>query len=189
MLPANLKFRPLTLATWGDFAKLFGGRGACGGCWCMSWRIMPKEFRLNKGEGNKKAMKKLVKDAEPIGVIAYIKNEPVGWCAVAPREKFIRLENSRVLRRIDNQPVWSITCFFIARPYRRMGLSEEMLKGVIEYCKKRKVKILEAYPVKPYSKNMPAAFAWTGFVSAFRQAGFEIAKQWSKSRPMMRYYL
>jgi len=189
MSPKNLKFCPLTIERWDDFAKLFGERGACGGCWCMSWRITPKEFHKQKGEGNKKAMRNLVKAGEPIGVIAYVKDEPVGWCAVAPREKFIRLENSRVLRRIDDQPVWSISCFFIAKQYRRMGLSVELLNGVIKYCRKKKVKIIEAYPIKPYSKSMPAAFAWTGIISAFEKTGFTVAKKWSKFRPIMRYYL
>jgi GNAT superfamily N-acetyltransferase len=182
-------FRPLSPERWADFEKLFGERGACGGCWCMSWRIPPKEFQKNKGQGNKTAMRKLVRAGEQIGIIGYLNKEPVAWCAVAPREKYSRLENSRVLRRIDDQPVWSITCFFIAKPCRRMGLSVEMLKGVIAFCKKKKIEILEAYPIRPYSKNMPAAFAWTGFVSAFEKAGFVEAKRWSKSRPIMRYYL
>jgi hypothetical protein len=185
----NLKFHPLTIDRWNDFGKLFGERGACGGCWCMSWRLSPKEFTKGKGHGNKKAMQKLVKAEEPIGIIAYIKDEPVGWCAVAPREKFIRLENSKVLKRIDDQPVWSISCFFIAKPYRRMALSVEILKGVIKFCTKKKVQVLEAYPIKPYSKNIPAAFAWTGIISAFEKAGFVVAKRWSKSRPIMRYYI
>ena len=140
---SNLKCFPLEKSRWEDFEELFGERGACGGCWCMAWRIKSKDFDKQKGAGNKKAMKKIVNKNETPGIIGYIDGKPVGWCAVAPREKFIRLENSRVLKKIDDKPVWSITCFFIAKPYRRQGLSIELLKGVVEFCKKKKVLIDE----------------------------------------------
>ncbi len=155
----------------------------------MTWRLKSSVFEKLKGSGNKKAMRNLVKKKEQIGLIAYIKKQPVGWCAVAPRDKFIRLEKSRVLKKIDDEPVWSITCFFILKEYRRMGLSSELLKGVIKFCIKKKVKILEGYPTVPYTAEVPAAFAWTGIPSAFEKAGFEEAARRSRSRPIMRYYL
>jgi GNAT superfamily N-acetyltransferase len=185
----KLTFKALSEDTWKDFVKLMGERGGCGGCWCMTWRAQPKEFSKNKGAGNKRAMHKLVKAGEPIGVIGYLNAEPIGWCAVAPREKFIRLENSRVLKRIDDRPVWSVTCFFVIKEYRRKGLSTELLKGVIKYCRKNRVKIIEGYPSVPYSTNIPAAFAWTGIPSAFKKAGFKMAARRSRTRPIMRYYL
>jgi hypothetical protein len=120
-LISKLSFHSLTPERWKDFEKLFGERGACGGCWCMSWLLTRKEFDANKGRGNKRKMKALVnKKAEP-GIIAYLRNEPVGWCAVAPREIYTRLENSKVLKRIDDQPVWSIPCFFIRIQKKRFS--------------------------------------------------------------------
>ncbi|MCX6825815.1 MAG: GNAT family N-acetyltransferase, partial [candidate division Zixibacteria bacterium] len=100
-----------------------------------------------------------------------------------------RLENSRVLRPVDDRPVWSITCFFVVKEYRRKGLSTELLKGVIAYCKQKRVKIIEGYPSVPYSDNIPAAFAWTGIPSAFKKAGFKVAARRSARRPIMRYSL
>jgi len=155
----------------------------------MSWRLKSSDFNKLKGAGNKRAMKHLVDRKEQIGIIAYAGKEPVGWCAVAPREKFIRLENSKVLARIDEEKVWSITCFFIKKGFRRKGLSVELLKAVIEFGKKKRVKVLEGYPTVPYNSNIPAAFAWTGIPSAFVKAGFVEAARRSKSRPIMRYYL
>ena len=185
----KLTFKPLTISTWNDFVQLFGERGACGGCWCMSWRQTPADYKKLKGEKNKKAMKKLVEREEQIGIIAYDGDKPMGWCAVAPREQYIKLQASRVLKPIDEQKVWSIPCFFLAKEYRRQGLSSEILKGVIAYCKKKKIKILEAYPIIPYSDNMPAVFAWTGMLSSFLKAGFVEEKRWSKVRPIVRCYL
>ena len=184
----KLSFKPLSKETWKDFEYLFGERGACGGCWCMSWRLKKSEFDKNKGKGNKALMHKLVNKKEETGILFYIDKEPIGWCSVAPREDFLRLNNSKVLGKIDDKPVWSIVCFFIDKKYRQTGLSSEILKGVITYYKKKKVKILEGYPTEPYSENMPAAFAWTGFTSAFIKAGFKEVERRSKVRPIMRYY-
>ena len=186
---SKISFKELTKGTWQDFETLFGEKGACGGCWCMYWRLRNKEFENQKGEGNKRAMKKLVSKNEQIGIIMYLNNEPIGWCSVAPREDFIRLANSKILKPIDEKLVWSITCFFIDKNFRRQGYSVKMLKGVIDYCKKRKVRILEGYPVEPKKDKMPPAFAWTGIAAAFSQAGFKEVARRSETRPVMRYII
>ncbi len=185
----RLTFHPLTKKRWEDFEELFGERGACGGCWCMSWRLARADFERQKGGKNRRAMKRLVANGEQVGIIAYHNGMPIGWCAIAPREKYVKLENTRVLMRIDDRPVWSIPCFFIAKEFRRKGLSVEILKGVIAFGRKNGVKILEAYPIIPYSPNIPAPFAWTGILSSFKKAGFVKEKRWSKARPIVRYYL
>ena len=185
----QINWRPLTPDCWHDFEKLLGERGGCGGCWCMSWRLQPADFKKQKGAGNKQAMAELVRQNQAVGILAYYGDQVIGWCAVSPREKYVRLENSRVLARIDDQPVWSVTCFFVAKSYRRQGISVELIKGVIEYCRQQGVKIIEAYPYEPYSKDIPAVFAWTGIPSAFEKAGFIVAACRSAARPIMRYYL
>lgn len=186
---SNFVFEELTTATWTDFEKLFGVRGACGGCWCMAWRIQKSDFDKNKGAGNKKAMKGLVKQGKVIGILAYEGKEPIGWCSVAPREEFIRLEKSRVLQPIDDKPVWSVSCLFIAKSYRKKGISSQLLEAAVKFAEKKGAKIVEGYPTYPYGDNTPAAFAWTGIPSAFEKAGFEEAGRRSKARPIMRYYI
>lgn len=185
----SIEFKPLTGETWPHFEMLFGEKGACGGCWCMWWRLKRSEFEKQKGEKNKEAMRQIVKSGEIPGIIAYYKQEPVAWCSVAPREIFPPLNRSRVLKAVDDKPVWSIVCFFIAKPYRKMGLSVRMLEYVIEYCRKQGAKILEGYPVHPKKPGMPDVFAWTGFLSAFQKAGFKEVARRSPTRPIMRYEL
>lgn len=184
----NLEIYPLDITRWSDFETLLGARGGCGGCWCMSWRLKKSDFERQKGDTNKLAMKTLVEQNEKVGILAYIDGKPIGWCAVAPREVYLKLKNSRVWKSIDNESVWSITCFYIAKSYRRKGLSLELLKGVINYCQANNVKIIEGYPVEPYGDNIPAAFAWTGMPNAFEKAGFIVAERRSKLKPIMRYY-
>ena len=208
MTKKGLKFKQLTKSTWKDFETLFGERGACGGCWCMYMRQKRQEFKQLKGENNKKEMKKLVDKKTTIGLIAYIGKEPVGWCSVAPREDFVRFETSKVLKPVDDKPVWSIVCFFVDKKYRKQGLSVEIIKGAVEFCRKlseaskipgkssskekkagQPRRIIEGYPVVPYKENIPAAFAWNGLPNAFIKAGFKEVARRSKTRPIMRYYL
>ena len=154
----------------------------------MTWRLQKAEYDRLKGDGNKKAIQRLVKKDEPIGMLAFVGDEPAGWCAVAPREKYVRLQSSRVLKPIDDKPVWSVSCFFIARPFRRQGLSVKLLKATLTYAKKEGAKIVEAYPLVPKDKKMPDVFAWTGILSSFIAAGFEEERRHSESRPIVRYY-
>ena len=107
------QFHRLTPERWTDFEELFGERGAAGGCWCMWWRLTQREFDAQKGEGNRRAMKAIVDSGRVPGVLAYHEGQPVGWCSVAPREEFPRLGRSRILKPVDDEPVWSVVCFFI----------------------------------------------------------------------------
>ena len=84
----DLSFKILTPNQWEDFVELFGERGACGGCWCMLWRLSRKQYGQQKGNGNKSAMKALVDSGEVPGILAYFGTKAVGWCAIAPRERY-----------------------------------------------------------------------------------------------------
>jgi len=186
---SDLDSHPVTAKRWKDLETLFGERGACGGCWCMWWRLSRSQFNKQKGVGNKKALKKIVASGEIPGILAYSNGEPIGWCSVAPRERFPVLERSRILKRIDEKPVWSVVCFFVAKPFRRKEVTIELLKAAIEYAKKCGAKIVEGYPVEPKKTKMPDVFAYTGLASAFRQAGFVEVLRRSDTRPIMRYFV
>ena len=185
--PAGYRFEPLTPDRWGDLEALFGARGACGGCWCMVWRLRPAEFRVGKGEGNRRAFRAVVKKGPPPGVLAYQGDRPVGWCAVAPRDAYPRLANSRVLAPVDGREVWSVSCLFVRREYRRQGLSEELLKAAAGFAGSLGAEILEGYPTDTQGKDQPAPFVWTGLASAFAKAGFTEVARRSKTRPIMRW--
>ncbi|MGB2696944.1 MAG: GNAT family N-acetyltransferase [Candidatus Zixiibacteriota bacterium] len=182
-----LKFHPLTPKRWTDLEKLFGERGACGGCWCMWWRLKRSQFERQKGKGNKRALKRIVDSGEIPGILAYAKGEPIAWCSVAPREVYKTLERSRILKRVDDQPIWSVVCFFVAKAYRHKMVSVKLLKAAIEHVSRQGGKLVEGYPTEPKKSQMPDAFAWTGLVSAFSKAGFTEVLRRSETRPIMRY--
>jgi len=183
----SLEFLPLTPETWTDFEKLFGEKGACGGCWCMWWRLNRKDFDARKGEGNRNAMKEIVASGRVPGILAYYEEIPIGWCSVAPREQFIRLQNSKILKPVDHQPVWSIVCLFVAKAYRRRGVSIRLLAAAVKYVGARGGKIVEGYAVEPKKKKIADVFAFHGLAAAYREAGFSEAIRRSETRPIMRY--
>ena len=186
----ELSFQPLTTNQWDDFVSLFGERGACGGCWCMLWRLSKKQFESQKGDGNKRAMKAIVDSAEVPGILAYHNTKAIGWCAIAPRSSFPALARSRILQPIDDSPCWSVACLFVDRPYRKKSVSTELLQAATEYAKSQGAELVEGYPVEPKSeKDIPPAFAWTGIPKAFVRAGFREVARRSPTRPIMRIEL
>jgi len=184
--PLKLAIHPLTPERWPDFERLFGERGACGGCWCMFWRLTRAEFEAGKGAGNRSAMKQLVASGKIPGLLAYEGSQAVGWCALAPRETYSALQRSRLLKPLDNQPVWSVSCLFVAKTHRRRGVSVQLLKAAIEHARCQGGVIVEGYPQEPKKTTVPDVFAWTGLASAFRQAGFKECARPSPTRPIMR---
>ena len=184
---AALTVFPLTPERWSDLETLFGTRGACGGCWCMFWRLKNKDFKLMAGEPAKSALQGLVDSGLVPGLIAYEHENPVGWISFGPREDFVRLENSRVLARVDDQPVWSIVCFFIHRKERRKGISTALIKAALAYARANGAKIVEAYPVVPNRPDYPDVYAYTGLYSTFTKLGFVESARRSEKRAVVRY--
>ncbi len=181
-----MEFHPLTIELWNDFEKLFGEKGAYGGCWCMWWRISRAEFERQKGEGNRKAMKEIVKSGEVPGIIAYRKREPIAWCSVAPREKFHSLNRSPVLKRIDKTRVRSIVCFFVAREHRGKGITIDIIKGAVDYVRREGGKVVEAYPTEPRGRRLAPVSSFMGLPSLYKQAGFEECARPSAAKVIMR---
>ena len=184
----DLSFHPLTQKLWRDFEMLFGAHGACGGCWCMYWKLRGREFSDNTGDTARQMQKSIV-DAKTVpGLLAYSEGYPIGWIAVEPRKAYPKLAHSRILKPVDDADVWSVTCFFVGKKHRRKGVTVELLKAAIRHVKKHGGKIVEGYPTDA-GKDQPAPFIYTGTASAFKQAGFYEAARNSPARPIFRYVI
>jgi GNAT superfamily N-acetyltransferase len=155
----------------------------------MYWRLAHAQFEIQKGGQNRKSMKWLVDQGETPGILAYLGGKPIGWCAVAPREKYLRLRRSRVLKPINEQPVWSIVCLLVDKEFRRCGVSVALLRAAADYVQLREGRIVEGYPIEARTSHMPDVFAWTGVASAYRRAGFVERARRSATRPIMRRIL
>ncbi|HEY7699047.1 MAG TPA: GNAT family N-acetyltransferase, partial [Vicinamibacteria bacterium] len=181
----SFEVHPLTRDRWKDFEELFGAKGACGGCWCMYPRLRRSEYERLKGEGNRRAMKKIVDSGRVPGLLGYADGKPVAWCSIEPRELIGSLGRSRVLAPVDDEPVWSIVCLFLAKSHRGRGLSRKMIEAAVRYAKKQGASIVEAYPVEPKKTPMPAVFAYPGLASAYFAAGFREVARRSETRPIV----
>jgi GNAT superfamily N-acetyltransferase len=183
---ARLAFAGLTPERWPDLERLFGGNGACGGCWCMWWRLPGEEFRRAKGADNKSRFRAIVASGAQPGLLAYRDGEPIGWLAVEPRDRYALLARSRALAPIDDKPVWSVTCFFVKAGFRRQGLSLALLNEAKRFVAARGGRLLEGYP-KDLRAGFPGAnSAWMGAASTFVAAGFKEVARRTPTRPIMR---
>jgi len=180
----KLRFAALTPARWDAFAKLFGTSGVTSGCWCMWWRLERKDFRAGLA-ANKRRMKKLVDSGVKPGLLAFSGREAVGWIALAPRGDYPGLAKARTLQPVDDKPVWSVTCFFVAKAHRGRGVTTQLLNAAAEYARKEGATLLEGYPNQPAVK-WPDAGVYTGVVGAFTKAGFKVVAKPSSSRRIMR---
>ncbi|MDJ0721465.1 MAG: GNAT family N-acetyltransferase [Desulfobacterales bacterium] len=182
-----MDFRPLTPGNWNDFETLFGPHGAYGGCWCMWWRLTRKVFERQQGDGNRRAMRAIVASGRVPGILGYRDGRPAAWCSVAPREDFPSLNRSPVLKRLDDQPVWSLVCFYIARDCRRTGLMRAMIGAAVDHVRRQGGTIVEAYPSILKSKKAPPTTSFMGTPEVFRQAGFVECAAPSPAKRIMRY--
>jgi len=183
---SDVKVFPLTPARWDDLVELFGPNGACAGCWCMWWRLTQTQFNRDAGAANRKALKEIVDEGRVPGLLAYLDGKPVGWCSVAPREEYGRVVRSRTLRSVDDQPVWSIVCFYIDRAHRKRGVAKALIESAVNYASKRGAKIVEGYPLDPDAASVTSSSAYVGTLPMFREAGFDEVARRSKGRPIMR---
>lgn len=152
----------------------------------MAWRYTAKQMKTDKGETAKADMARVFETGPPPGLLAYDGAEPVAWCSIAPRDVFIRLTGSKVLAPVDDEPVWSVSCFYIKKGHRGRNLGQRLLAAADDFVRSQGGTLIEGYPIAPNKTPYPAAYAWTGFVSSFEKAGFTEVARRSATRPVMR---
>ena len=182
---AKLTVRPLTPDLWPALEDLFGPNGACNGCWCMYWRI-GAAYRKQARAKNKVAFRKIVKRGPPPGLIAFDGDQAVGWCQLTPRNDLPWLNRVSRLRRVDDVPVWSLSCLYVRIGYRRQGVTSALIAAAIKAAKRAGAPALEAYPLD--AAQSPSATG-TGYASTFARAGFRTVACHAPQRPIMRHDL
>jgi len=173
----SIRVRPVTRENWEMFARFFEAKGSPHFCWCTSYRV-PGARDL--GDAQKKAcMRGLVDAGTPVGVLAFQGEEPVGWCSVAPRETYVRLERSRTMPRVTRSetPTWTVLCFFVARPFRRSHVTRALLEGAVSYARKLGAEVVEGYPFDAAGVSA----THRGHSRTFKAAGFRPdGDRWAK---------
>jgi GNAT superfamily N-acetyltransferase len=179
----KLVVRAVTTELWPALEELFGKAGASNGCWCMYWRI-GTFYRERPREKNKVELRQIVRRGPPPGLLAFDGERAVGWCQLTPRDDLPWLDRGRMLARVDEMPVWSISCFYVRRGYRRQGVTRALVDAAVKAARKAGAPAVEAYPWD--AKESSPGCAYTGYASTFARAGFvEVARR-RAARPIMR---
>ncbi|MEP7159349.1 MAG: GNAT family N-acetyltransferase [Chloroflexota bacterium] len=192
---AQLDVQPLTSGRFANLAELFNEGGDPKWCWCQYFRKQGLDWTNSTTGKNRSALEALASSPNLApGLVGYRDGRVVGWVSLAPREDYGRLENAKLLARVDEVPVWSIVCFVVSRKARGQGVAAGMLEAAIAYAKSHGATMLEAYPVAATRGRISPANAFHGVQSMFEKAGFTVAetRQWNKSspeRPIMRLAL
>jgi ribosomal protein S18 acetylase RimI-like enzyme len=189
----DIEIRPLDSGRWRDLESIFEARGCAvaRGCWCMYYRESGKT-PVAPGEGpadaRKRALHALAGRDRPPGLIAYAGGRPVGWVSLGPREDFLKLRRSPVMKPLDDRPVWSIVCFVVPPGFRHQGVATALLRGAIRFAAERGATLLEAYPVDKARRGADDGL-WFGAKSMYDKAGFAEVARRKPERPVVRLAL
>lgn len=167
--------RPVTRDNFDDFAALFEARGGPHYCWCTPYRF--RDVGSMSNAQKKGRMQDLVARSVPIGVLAFDGDTPVGWCSIAPRETYVRLEKSRTMPRATpvETPTWVVLCFFVHRDRRGKGITRALLSGAVDYAREQGAEVIEGYP----ADTAGISSIHRGHSGVFKAAGFRMdGKRW-----------
>ena len=156
-----------------DFVDVINPNRRADHCWCLSHRLRQHEIEALGGGRREQAARRLCERENPPGVLAYLDARPVAWCNIGPRSDIPRLVHSRLIRPVDDSPVWSIICLVVRSGHRKQGVTAPLIAGAIDYARSRGAPAVEAYPVEPEGR-MDTTMAFVGTRSMFAKAGFEV---------------
>jgi GNAT superfamily N-acetyltransferase len=180
--------RPLTPETWSDLEALFAlpGGSIVRGCWCMYYRTTgPVSVSAAAGVEHRAQLCDLVESGVRPGLVGYADGRPAGWISLGPREDYLKLRRSPVMKPVDDAEVWSIVCTFVAKEFRGQGLQHRLLAAALDFARDNGVRLVEAYPVDKPERSHDD-FMFFGSRSLYERAGFTEVVRRSPTRLVMR---
>jgi GNAT superfamily N-acetyltransferase len=183
----GLRIVPATPDRWDDLCRLFGPSGAYSNCWCTWWILSAGEWDATPAAERRALLESLVAEGAEPGLLAYDAEEPVGWCAVGPRERYARMMSKRstVFRPLDEEPSWVINCFFVTKEARGRGVAQALLDAAASFAFEKGASRIDAYPIDPEAQQASSTSLYVGSLPMFLAAGFtEVARM--RGRPVVR---
>jgi GNAT superfamily N-acetyltransferase len=179
----DIRVIPANEASWEDIQAVFGSRGSAASCQCQRYKLAPKEaFAKFPAEERAQRLREQTNPGDPgadatTGVVAYLDDEPVGWCAVQPRTAYPAL--LRVYRtpwdgrsedKTDDS-IWAVTCVFVRAGYRKRRIAHALAEAAVEHARGRGARALEAYPMRTEAGEIMWEEIHVGAESIFAAAG------------------
>ena len=170
---------PLSPATWPDFAALVERHnGVWGGCWCLEFHPEGKE----RGTHRRDAKEQRVRQGNAHAALVYDGPSCVGWCQFGAPEELPRIKHLRIYSEgAGVPPQWRITCFFVDKKYRGMGVSSAALAGALEEIALLGGGIVESSPEDVTGRNVSASFLYNSRLAMFEHQGFERVRRLGKN--------
>lgn len=162
--------KALSPATWPDFAALAERHnGVWGGCWCLEFHPEGSE----RGALRREKKEARVRRGAAHAALVYDGPTCVGWCQFGPPEELPRIKHLRVYSEgAGEPPQWRITCFFVDKAYRGMGVSSAALAGALEEIALLGGGAVESYPEDVADRKVSASFLYNSRLSMFERQGF-----------------
>lgn len=193
MTDAAIRVKSVDGVAWADVETVFGTRGDASTCWCQWFRMSRREFEQASAPDRERELRVQCERTPPPGVVAYLDDEPVGWCAAAPRTEYPVLQRSTVGRATPDataDDVWTVSCFVVRVGFRRRGVAGALLAGAVELARSNGARVVEGFPVDPSArKSTSSAELYHGTVTLFEKAGFEVAARPTPTRAVVRLAL
>ncbi len=174
-----------------DLAKLFGAEPVTNDCWCMWYITSVKDFNAAGSTGNREKFCELMENTDlPMGLLAFQDSEPVGWCAVGPRTRYVRALKTPTYRggEEDYGEIWLVPCFYVRKDVRGQELSRHLLEAAVELAKENGATAIEGFPYSGSQRRSGGAIQ-VGFEAVFSACGFQTIRTPSPSRVVMRLQL
>ena len=174
---------PANPASWDDIQAIFGSRGSAATCWCQRYKLAPREsFGSFPSEERALRLREQTNAGDPnasttTGLVAYIGDEPVGWCAVEPRPAYgglLRVYRTPWEGRTEDkhdEKIWSVTCVFVRAGHRRRGIAYALARSAVDYARAHGARALEAYPMRTSAGEVTWDEIHVGAESIFAAAG------------------
>lgn len=161
-------------------------------CWCMWYIISVKAFHAGGAKQNRTKLTQLaLTEHAPVGILAYRDSEPVGWCAVGPRERYARaIKTPTYMQKTEDiySNVWLVPCFFVRSEARGLGVCKSLLEAAIQLANKHAAEAIDGFPFTS-EKRRSSSQIHVGFESTFLACGFEPIRRPTQSRVVMRRIL
>mgnify|MGYP003531253788 FL=1 len=188
---------PANEATWDELQTVL--TGAAHRCQCQRVRLGDHDWWHMPQEARASILAAETQCGDPraertIGVVAYLGDEPVGWCAVDRRGVYGRLRGSPVpwngrAEDPDDPDVWAIACVIVRPGFRHEGLTYPLVAGAVEHARAQGARVIEGDPMLTGGAKLTWDELHVGPVGPFVAAGFEEVSRPTKRRVVMRLAL